>query len=128
MLSQGGTGLTDRVRAEEHYARDPNTKPTRTEAYQSQNKQADNWKSWESRIEADKQEASRNQVDEEQAGQGGIWQRDWWVNGIRSESSHGALFRVDYRFRFFFGGCVTAQSGQYQLTLLGGALRIPTHS
>ena len=92
MLSQGGTGLTDRVRTEEHYARDLNTKPTRIEAEQSQNKQADKWESWESRVEADKQEASRDQVDEEQAGQGGIGQRCGWVDGICSESNHGVLF------------------------------------
>lgn len=50
-----------------------------------------------------------------------------WVNGSQA-AARVWCFQIDYRFRFFFGGCVTAQSGQYHLTLLGGALRMRTHS
>jgi len=67
----------DRVRTEENYARDLTTKPTRAETDQSQDKQTDKWESGESRVEADKQEASRDQVDKEPAEQGvtGRWGR-----------------------------------------------------
>jgi len=86
------------------------------------------WTSRESRVEADNQEASSGW-----SGRRASWIRwydaEGWVDEQDvSKGSRMKQFRIDYRFRFFFGGCVTAQSGQYHLTLLGGALSIPTHS